>query len=200
MSTRRDRLRRDLESATALSLDALARDPGATDETALAAAAHLLEVAEQSLHVLVSDARRAGLTWAAIGDILGISRQGVQRRFAGQVPERVQKSPLEVPPGLVDTTVELLDAAADWRLDVLTGRASAHLLAKTGGRLEPAFDPVRTIFGEFKSREDVEGTLLGRLLRVTAIERRSVRDARVEVTVALDGTLHGIHYRVLDAG
>ena len=46
-----------------------------------------LEVAELRLRHQVSEARRAGHSWAVIGASLGISRQAAQQRFGSRHPE-----------------------------------------------------------------------------------------------------------------
>lgn len=109
--------------SSALCLSALAEEPGSQMEQSLAAATHLADVAERTLHLFVTEARRDGKTWAAIGDELGISRQAVQKRFDGQVPQKVTRRLPDAPPELVELAVQLLDDAAAGRFATIEERA-----------------------------------------------------------------------------
>jgi hypothetical protein len=51
------------------------------DLTLIKAASRELSVAEQTLRHQVAVARRHGHSWAAIGFVLGITRQAAQQRF-----------------------------------------------------------------------------------------------------------------------
>ena len=58
------------------------------DHLALVARAGSAEQASQQLqHRAVAAARRAGISWAALGRELGMTRQAVQQRFGGQQEE-----------------------------------------------------------------------------------------------------------------
>lgn len=71
-------------------LDAL---HAAGDVTAtVATARRVRETAEQLERDVVRDARRAGVTWADIGALYDMSKQGAQQRFGGQVPEDVART------------------------------------------------------------------------------------------------------------
>lgn len=65
--------------------DGYGPDPAATvDDPALAriAVAQMrLRAAERALDGAVMAARGAGLSWQAIGDVLGMTRQGANKRF-----------------------------------------------------------------------------------------------------------------------
>lgn len=71
----------EIESAD----DGYGPDPAATvDDPALAriAVAQMrLRAAERALDGAVMAARDAGLSWQAIGDVLGMTRQGANKRF-----------------------------------------------------------------------------------------------------------------------
>ncbi len=51
----------------------------------IGAALDVIEAAERELVAVVAAARAAGDSWAAIGAVLGTSRQAAHRRFASQV-------------------------------------------------------------------------------------------------------------------
>ena len=186
--------------SSALCLSALAEEPGSQMEQSLAAATHLADVAERTLHLFVTEARRDGKTWAAIGDELGISRQAVQKRFDGQVPQKVTRRLPDAPPELVELAVQLLDDAAAGRFATIEERASTHLLRLGGAAgLAPAFSAVTTISGELLSRDEAEPRMIGRVLYVQALEQRTLKPTRAEVTLSLDGTLLGLNYVDVDA-
>lgn len=48
-------------------------------------AAHAVEAAQVTLSLAVADARDAGLSWADIGDALGLDRETVRRRWTPPV-------------------------------------------------------------------------------------------------------------------
>jgi hypothetical protein len=55
---------------------------GRNDERlALSDLALMVWSANQSIELLVTGLRREGATWAAIGELLGVSRQAAQQRF-----------------------------------------------------------------------------------------------------------------------
>lgn len=198
--TERDRLRDEVAVASALTLGALADEPGADSVSALAGASHLAAAAEQSLHLIVLDAREAGVTWAAIGEALGITRQAAYKRFGGQVPQKVTREPSDPPRELVGLAVDLLDDAAAGRFDRIEALASPHLrrIAGSGG-IRRAFSAVDTIFGDLVSREAIHARLIGRVVHVHAIEQRTLASARAEVTLGPDSTLLGLNYLAPDA-
>lgn len=196
----RDALRHEVQLASALSLEALADAPGARPEQSLAAASQLASAAERSLHLLVAEARAAGMTWAQVGEVLGVTRQAAQKRFGGQVPERVAREPLEAPPHLVELALELLDDAVAGRIERIEERASAHLRKVAGDAgLGPAFLAVVPAFGEFLSREEPEVQVVGRVAIVSALERRTLRSVRAEVCLSFEGSLLGLNYLGADS-
>ena len=52
---------------------------------AVLAASKATTDADQQLHDAVTAARQAGVTWAAIGAVLGVTRQSVQKRFGSGI-------------------------------------------------------------------------------------------------------------------
>ena len=53
---------------------------------AVLAASKATTDADQQLHDAVTAARQAGVTWAAIGEVLGITRQAAFKRFSKNAP------------------------------------------------------------------------------------------------------------------
>lgn len=196
----RSRLRDEVTVSSALCLSALADEPGAQAEQSLSAASHLVDAAERTLHQLVTDARASGMTWAAVGDSLGISRQAAQKRFGGQVPQKVTRDLPSAPPELVELAEGLLDDAVSGRFDRIEQHASAHLRKLAGAAgLARSFEPLATMYGDFVSRAEPQVQLIGTVVYVSAIEQRTVKPARAEVTLAADGTLLGLSYLDIDS-
>ena len=63
---------------------------------ALAEAARLAERLDWALLALVGEARSRGLSWAAIGTALGVSRQAAQQRFGPWVAEALARAPRDL--------------------------------------------------------------------------------------------------------
>ena len=55
--------------------------PDAVQRCRIAAAARAVEDATESLRQAVRSAREAGLTWATIGEVLGVTKQAAHERF-----------------------------------------------------------------------------------------------------------------------
>ncbi|UNX54908.1 hypothetical protein MF406_00990 [Georgenia sp. TF02-10] len=77
----------DIEGEAARLADSIAAEHGDDPRGALAAAQRLeAELALTGEHVLrrvVAKVRDAGLSWSEVGDVLGVSKQAAQQRFAG---------------------------------------------------------------------------------------------------------------------
>lgn len=192
---RRARLRDEIAYSAGLSMDALIGPPGAQPEQALAGASHLVDSAERALHQLVAEAREAGMSWAAIGEILGISRQAAQKRFAGHVPAKVTRDLPSVPDWALDRALTLFDAAASGRFEELEAAAGPSLLrlAESTG-LAPIFAPVRTIYGDLISRGEPEAQVIGTVVRVTSPEQRTLRPTVAQLVLGPDQKLLGLTY------
>lgn len=59
---------------------------------AMAQLADLGERAEWALLSLIGEARTAEVTWAAIGDALGVTKQAAQQRFAPYVKQALEQA------------------------------------------------------------------------------------------------------------
>lgn len=191
----RTRLRHEIAAASAVTVEALEEGTPTEPIAALAAASHLSETAERALHAIVADAREAGMTWAGIGEALGISRQAAQKRFSAQVPRRVA-APASAPSeeNLELARALMADAAAGdfQRFDQI---ASTSLRRSMSGLTwVDAFSQVGELFGEVLERGPVQAQSVGRTVRVSAREERRVRPVTVEVLLTEGGTLLGMHY------
>lgn len=74
----------DLLAEIGASNDGAGPDPVASvgpDLAAVAVASIQVKAAEVALDAAVAEARRAGVTWEAIGGVLGMTRQGALKRF-----------------------------------------------------------------------------------------------------------------------
>ena len=78
------------------ALSAAARTPHDADAepliAALAEAARIAERLDWALLALVGESRSRGLSWAAIGTALGVSRQAAQQRFGPWVAEALARA------------------------------------------------------------------------------------------------------------
>ncbi|MDO5663386.1 MAG: hypothetical protein Q4G40_11875 [Brachybacterium sp.] len=191
----RSHLRDEVTVTASMCVGALTDRPGDHPGEGIAAASHLVDAAERALHLLVGDARGAGMTWAGVGEALGISRQAAQKRFSGQIPQKVIRDRPEAPAELVELAVSLLEDAAEGRFERLDARASAQLQRSANeAGIAPYFASVVPVFGEFIAREEPIVQVFGTVVQVTAREQRTRRPARARVTLTADGTLLGIHY------
>lgn len=191
----RERLRHELTAASAVTVDALEDDSAPAPTASLAAASHLVEIADRALHAIVADARRQGVTWAQIGEHLGVSRQAAQKRFSGHVPQRISAPAVDPPAELIALGRQLMVDAAEQRFARFEQIASASLRRSMRGlSWEEVSTQADAIFGEPRSREDPEGQVIGRTVRVTAIEHRTNRTVEAEVILTLSGELLGMHY------
>lgn len=196
----RSRLRDEISVASALCLGPLADEPGTQAQQSLAAASHLIDAAERALHLFVAEARAAGMTWAQIGEQLGISRQAAQKRFDAQVPLKVSREKVDPTAAQVAEAVDLLDAVAARHYEDVERRASAHIRRLAGAAgVARGFDAVPAVYGQLITAGPPQAQLIGRVLHVWRIEQRTERPARAEITLADDGTLLGLAYAEADA-
>ena len=81
----------------------VAETGGAADPTppallhALGQLADLGERVEWAMLSVVGEARAAGVTWAAIGEALGVTKQAAQQRFAPYVKEALEQAGVDAP-------------------------------------------------------------------------------------------------------
>lgn len=64
---------------------------------ALSQLADLGERTEWAMLSVIGEARAAGVTWAAIGAALGVTKQAAQQRFAPYVKEALEQAGVNVP-------------------------------------------------------------------------------------------------------
>ncbi|MBS5748072.1 MULTISPECIES: hypothetical protein [Actinotignum] len=74
-----DELLAEIESDADIDPERLITDP---ELVKIAAAQIRIKIAQRALDEAVTHARKNGRTWQAIGDTLGMTRQGALRRFA----------------------------------------------------------------------------------------------------------------------
>ena len=75
---------RTLDTFETGALDNLVESAAVRALVVVASLGALAEEAEVRLHDCVDNARRAGASWSAIGDALGITKQATQQRFGGR--------------------------------------------------------------------------------------------------------------------
>lgn len=182
------------------SASAASSPSAAPPAASLAAAAQLMDTAERALHLLVQDSRRHGLTWAQIGESLGISRQAAQRRFSAQVPAKITAPRHEVPTQAIKQALDLMTDAATGRFDRIDACASPSLRSSMQGlSWQSVFEPARTIFGDVVRRDEPTAQVIAGLYRITAREERTLRAVEAEVLMSASGALLGMHYNPVSA-
>lgn len=87
-------------AAVVAAVRALAREGGGplgSDPPALLyALGHLADIAERiewAMLSLIGEARCQGVTWKAIGEALGVTKQAAQQRFAPYVKQALERAP-----------------------------------------------------------------------------------------------------------
>jgi hypothetical protein len=135
-----------LERNAELVAAALRHAPGASPPlTALLAARTTADAVEQATRMFVRRARSAGATWQEIGELLTISRQAAQQRFAEVAPDAEQVA-------LKDRAVELIGEIDAGRWDRATADWDEPMQAKLGPeRLAEAWRTVTASAGELQT-------------------------------------------------
>src|ERR1700759_803659 len=92
-----------------------AQDPGGDADAHLGAAVRmagdLRTLGDELVDHYVHAARAAGRSWTDIGDVLGISRQGAQQRFASPATRRVEPWPRGFGPDAQAVFADAVDEA-----------------------------------------------------------------------------------------
>lgn len=127
----RAQLREDIERAVLGYSGATDTQPGDADAYLALIDASQAALEECTLLQVsaVHRARRADNSWAAIGDLLGISRQAAQQRFAPGVPEELGDGTKVIPAATAFNEMQILNAegAAGFHL---VGFGALHLTVK----------------------------------------------------------------------
>ncbi len=85
---------------------------------AIAALRSLDMIVEDTMRALVAQARAAGHTWAAIGDVLHVTRQAAFQRFGGGQRPRAEDGEIVAPvEGAAEHALGVLQAFLDGRFD-----------------------------------------------------------------------------------
>lgn len=94
----------------------------------------LTRQAERNLHAAVSEARAAGVTWAALGDVLGTTRQAAFKRFGAPRDPRTGATMTTTPAADLIARAEhafaLIDAGDYAALEALMTPATAQALTR----------------------------------------------------------------------
>ncbi|MFK0240704.1 DUF3887 domain-containing protein [Microbacterium sp. NPDC090281] len=138
-----------------LALDAVT---GAKDASVgrIAALEALRSLSESTLHAEVAEARAAGVTWASIGQALGVTRQAAFQRFGakgkevdarGEVMQRTLL--VEAPERAKDVVRAISGSRAQAAIDAYFGIEAAALL--TEEKLTKAWGDLTTSFGQWEN-------------------------------------------------
>jgi hypothetical protein len=139
----RERLAGQLERNIEIVLATL-RDAG-SPLAALTAAMNLDDAVEQAIQMFVSDARHAGHTWQEIGELLAITRQAAQQRFArapdAADPEQARRGERAVEIVRQLARHEWTAASTDWD-ETMRARLPVGQLAATWDRITASTGPL----------------------------------------------------------
>ncbi|MFJ2543888.1 DUF3887 domain-containing protein [Microbacterium sp. NPDC087589] len=137
-----------------LALDAVTGSKDASVDR-IAALEALRSLSETTLHAEVAQARNAGVTWAAIGQSLGVTRQAAFQRFGakgkevdarGGVMQRMLL--VEAPERAKEVVRAISKSSAQTVIDTYFGDEAAALL--TDEKLTKAWADLTTSFGEWE--------------------------------------------------
>lgn len=137
-----------------LALDAVTGAKGASVDR-IAALEALRSLSETTLHAEVTEARAAGVTWASIGQALGVTRQAAFQRFGAKIKEVdarggvMQRTLLvEAPERAKDVVRAISGSRAQGIIDAYFGNEAAALL--TEEKLTKAWADLTTSFGQWE--------------------------------------------------
>lgn len=141
-----DQLRLALDAVTGVKHASVGR---------IAALEALRALAETTLHAEVAQARAAGVTWASIGQALGVTRQAAFQRFGakgrevdarGGVMQRTLV--VEAPERTGEVVRAISESRAQGVIDAYFGSEAAAML--TDEKLTKAWGDLTTSFGEWE--------------------------------------------------
>lgn len=109
--------------------------------------------AEDVVRVVVLEARQAGATWQAIGDVLGVSRQAAFQRYGKPLDPRTGEPMNTVPlPDAADLAVATVEDLAAGRWSQVTARFDATMLdGLSEDSLAAAWAQIVGLSGAFES-------------------------------------------------
>jgi Clp amino terminal domain, pathogenicity island component len=90
--------------------DALDDTPLARVASAARLSAELSTLGDQLVDHFVDDARRNGCSWAQIGSVLGVTRQGAQQRYGGLLRGLIARKPFTITRVRSDTRAAVVEA------------------------------------------------------------------------------------------
>lgn len=137
-----------------LVLDAVTGAKGASVDR-IAALEALRSLSETTLHAEVTEARAAGVTWASLGQALGVTRQAAFQRFGAKIKEVdarggvMQRTLLvEAPERAKEVVRAISESRAQGIIDAYFGNEAATLL--TEEKLTKAWADLTTSFGQWE--------------------------------------------------
>jgi Protein of unknown function (DUF3887) len=140
-----------------------AEDPATQSVMAAIAATRTLGVlVDDTLHALVRRARREGRTWAEIGQVLNVTRQGAFQRFGGGQTPDAGDEPLKPIPGARDKATSVIEhlLASRWE-DLWATFDSRVTKAATVEMFETTLAKSRKEYGEVVSLGTPRSSVVG---------------------------------------
>jgi hypothetical protein len=169
---------------------------------ALAAVRSTGLVLEDVVRILVRQARAEGHTWAAVGDVLHVTRQAAYQKFGGDEDEGegVTDVPAGAIAGAAGTATAVIADFAAGRWPQMRARFDARMQdACSAGLLESVRSRLTAELGELQRTRKPVVTVRGRytVVDVPLVLERGVRKGRV--TLSGDGEVAGFFVLVPEA-
>jgi hypothetical protein len=177
------------------------RAEGSDVLAAIAATRNLDRIVDDILHALVRQARAEGLTWAAIGDVLGVSRQAAFQRFgsadSGTAGEDKALMPLE---GAEQRARELLECCLEQHWEELRAEFDERMKEKVSSTmLQAGGVRIAERFGTFLEMGTPAVTVRDGYTVVDVPLAFDHGDLRGRVVFNADGQVSGFFLRPIDA-
>ncbi|WP_181134348.1 DUF3887 domain-containing protein [Rathayibacter tritici] len=165
----------------------------------VAAAQEISEQAGGLLTAAVDAARRDGLTWQQIGEVLGVSRQAAFQRFShsipatSNVPSETRASEARVEPAVIERATTAIDhlVRGEWQA-VVEEFDDALRESVTADGLAAAWSKIISAAGTFDRRAGTEAVRASRLIITNTRLVFEHDDCTARVVFRDDGRITGL--------
>jgi len=181
-----------------LALDAVT---GANDASVerIAALEALRSLSETTLHAEVTQARSAGVTWAAVGQALGVTRQAAFQRFGARVKDvdvrggvMLRTLLVEAPERAKEVVRGISESRAQGMINTYFGDEAQSLL--TESKLAKAWADLVTSFGDWESFGAAAAVVAGEYVVVETRLEFEAGSVTCRSSWSADGKLAGLFF------
>lgn len=151
--------------------------------------------AEDVVRAVVLDARNQGLTWQAIGDALGVTRQAAFQRY-GRPTDPATGEPLDTTPlaGAADLAAAVIDDLAAGRWAKVTERFDPTMRdGLTEDALAAAWAQILSLSGALEHRGETAATRAGEVTVTNTPLAMEAGDYTARIAFRDDATIAGLH-------